>query len=149
MSDVAFSENWEIKYKIGDCKLMPHDGRWKQVISIDEETGNRGWSHISIVDVPVRCLIYEWEKLVVELSDKEFDLAGKKEQYAKEEFEIVYQSDINFNELYGSTSEKVRKQHAKDVLSDLSDEIQSLELSINWIRGYIPLLKEVVRTKQC
>lgn len=148
MSDVAFSENWEIKYKIGDCKLIPHDGRWKQVISIDEETGNRGWSHISIVDVPVRCLIYEWEKLVVELSDKEFDLACKKEQYAKEEFEIVYQSDINFNELYGSTSEKVRKQHAKTVLVKLDGEIQSLELGINWIKQYIPLLRECIKVKQ-
>jgi hypothetical protein len=57
-------------------------------------------------------------------------------------------SDINFKELYGSTSEKVRKQHAKTELSDLYGQINSLELSINWLKNYIPFLRELVRVKE-
>ena len=130
--------------------ILDNKGVWNREIPVFDDEGNEGFQYepVLITDVSVTCLLQEWESLVSELSDKEFDLACKKEQYAKEEFEIVYQSDINFKELYGSTSEKVRKQHAKTVLVKLDGEIQSLELSINWIKQYIPLLKEVVRCKQ-
>ena len=139
--------NWELDYEIGDCKLMPNDGRWKEVTSIDEKTGNRAWNHICIVDVPMMSLIKQYELLLIELSEKEVDLSSKKEEYANKEFEIVFMSDVNFKELYGSTSEKVRKQHAKNELSKLDGEIKALEFGINWIRGYIPLLKEAIRSK--
>ena len=100
-----------------------------------------------IMNRSIEELIGEWESLVDELSDKEVKLGKLKELYNGNEFDIVFRSDIDFKSLYGSTSEKVRKQHAKDMLSDLNDEIQALELGINWIRQYIPLLREVIRVK--
>lgn len=106
------------------------------------------WRIVLITDVPVKVLLDEWEDLLHELYNKEEELQRKNEEYNKKEFEIVYQSDIDFQSLYGAKSEKVRKQHAKTVLSELNDEINSLELSVNWIKSYIPLLKEVIRSKQ-
>ena len=100
-----------------------------------------------IMNRSIEDLIGEWESLVDELSDKEVKLTKLKELYNGNEFDIVYKSDIDFKGLYGSTSEKVRKQHARDMLSDLNDEITGLELGINWIKHYIPLLREVIRTK--
>ena len=127
------------------------DGKcWKEFVPVIDLNGNEEVKGVfcSIVDVSVDYLLMEWENLVCELSEKEVLLSNKKEEYANKEFEIVFMSDVNFKELYGSTSEKVRKQHAKTELSELDNEIKTLELSINWIRSYIPLLREVVRCKQ-
>ena len=123
---------------------------WVHYVPVIDKNGDESIREVpvKVTDVPVERLLIEWEKLVVELSDKEVELAGKKEDYNRKEFEIVFQSDIDFKGLYGSTSEKVRKQHAKTVLSKLDNEINSLELSINWIKQYIPLLREVIKTKR-
>ena len=71
----------------------------------------------------------------------------KKEEHDSKEFEIVYQSDIDFKALYGSTAEKVRKQHAKNELSDLNKEIKSLELSIDYLKRRLNYLKGLVTVK--
>lgn len=132
-------------YRFNDEK-----GYWEQLIQYEGKDGEMvsEWCGCVITDVTVEDLIGEWERLVAELSNKEVDLSSKKEEYANKEFEIVFMSDVNFKELYGSTSEKVRKQHAKNELSKLDGEIKALEFGINWIRSYIPLLREVVRCKQ-
>ena len=117
-----------IDYKLNE------DGNWEQLIAYDN--GKTKWCGCVITDVPVEKLLISWEFLVAELSLKEIALCNKKEEYDKKEFDIVYNSDIDFKALYGSTSEKVRKQHAKDVLIDWSKEIDSLELSIKWIKNY-------------
>lgn len=122
-----------IDYKLNE------DGNWEQLIAYDN--GKTKWCGCVITDVPVEKLLITWENLVAELSIKEIALCNKKEEYDKKEFDIVYNSDIDFKALYGSTSEKVRKQHAKDMLIDLSKEIDSLELSIKWIKNYIPLIR--------
>jgi hypothetical protein len=106
------------------------------------------WCPVPMVDVPVDDLLMKWEDLTVELELKEKELAVKKERYANWEFDIVYLSDIDYKALYGSTAEKVRKQHAKRELSELNGEIVTLELGISWIKSYIPLLKEVIRSKR-
>ena len=106
------------------------------------------WRACSITDVPVEYLLMEYECLVLELSDKEVELAKVKEEFTVREFDIVFKSDINFKELYGSTSEKVRKQHAKECLKELSDKKASLELSVEFLKSYIGLLKEVIRSKR-
>ena len=144
----AQEANWELDYMKGDCKLMKNDGRWKQVISVDKETGARGWNHVRAMDVPLDSLIREYEELLIELSDKETEYMRLKEQYNSKEFEIVYMSDINFKELYGSTSEKVRKQHASVELKPLKDELQGLELSIDYLKRYISFLRELIRVKR-
>jgi hypothetical protein len=125
-------------------------GCWKKSFVDVDKDGNEvtGWIPCLVTDVPVTVLLEEWEDLVLELSQKEVELSIKKEEYANKEFEIVFMSDINFKKLYDSTAEKVRKQHAKTVLSELDKEINALELGIAWIRQYIPLLKEVIRVKQ-
>jgi hypothetical protein len=141
----AQEANWELDYMKGDCKLMKNDGRWKQVISVDKETGARGWNHVRAMDVPLDSLIREYEELLIELSDKEVEYMDLKEEYNQKEFEIVYLSDINFKELYGSTSEKVRKQHAVNELKEFKDKINSLELSVDWLKRYLPFLREVIK----
>ena len=144
----AQEANWELDYMKGDCKLMKNDGRWKQVISVDKETGARGWNHVRAMDVPLDSLIREYEELLIELSDKETEYMRLKEQYNSKEFEILYMSDIDFKKLYGSTAEKVRKQHAIKELKPLKDELNGLELSINYLKRYIVFIRELIRTKR-
>ena len=43
--------------------------------------------------------------------------------------------------------EKIRKEHCKKELYDLVEQIKELEFGIAWINRYIPLLREVIRTK--
>ena len=89
----------------------------------------------------------EWYNLISELSKKEEELYFKKEEYSKREFEIMFVEDIDFKELYGSTAEKVRKQHAKNVLKELGKEIKELELSIEYCKKRISYLKGLVTVK--
>ena len=89
----------------------------------------------------------EWYNIINELSKKEKQLYYKKAEYDRKEFEIVYQSDIDFKELYGSTAEKVRKQHAKTVLKELDNETKSLELSIDYCKRRLTYLKGLVTVK--
>ena len=86
--------------------------------------------------------------MIVELTHKETKYMELKEQYNSKEFDIIYTSDIDFKSLYGSTAEKVRKQHANTVLKKLKTEINNLELSIDWLKRYISFLRELIRTKR-
>ena len=134
---------WKEKYTF--------NGRyWEQSIPLMDKDGNERleWYVVPVRNVPVNVLLDVYEDMVVELSDKEFELSGVKEEYALKEFEIVFKSDIDFKALYGSASEKTRMKHAKEVLSDLDKRKQSLELSVDFIKNYIPLLREVLRCKK-
>ena len=127
------------------------DRKWyKLVESFNPETGNKHTAKIecSIVDVPVSVLLDTWEELVLDLDATSKTLTELKEQYNQEKFKIVFMSDINFKELYNSTAEKVREQHAKKELKDLDDKITGFELYVDWVKQYIPLLKEVIHAKQ-
>ena len=90
----------------------------------------------------------EWTILITELSDKEVELKKLKEEYATKEFEIVFMSDIDFKALYGSTAEKVRKQHASNELHALKCRIDDLEFYVNYLTRRIVFLKELIRTKR-
>ena len=124
------------------------NGVWNREIPVISENGDEGFQYESVLitDVPVTCLLQEWESLVSELSSKEVKLLIKKEYIKEQTFKIEQETD--FKEIYGKNNADIRKQHIKVELSDVFDKVQSLELSINWIRSYIPLLKEVVRCKQ-
>ena len=91
-------------------------------------------------------LLGEWEQLIEELSSKEVALYEWKEIYQIKSLEIENTTD--FKSLYGKNNADIRKQHIKGELADVYDEVQGLELSIGWIKQYIPLLKEVIRSKQ-
>ena len=136
--------------EIIDYKLR-NDGHWyglfKDPVTIDGEViDERDWRIVMITEVPVDVLLVEWHFLVHELSDKEAELLKLKEYIQSESFHI--ETTFDFKEAYGKNNADVRKHHIKVELSDVFDKVQSLELSINWIRSYIPLLKEVVRCKQ-
>ena len=134
-----------IDYKL---KINGHwYGLFKDPVTIDGEViDERDWRIVMITDVPVDVLLKEWHFLVHELSDKEVALYKLKEYILVKSFEIEQETD--FKELYGKNNADVRKHHVKLELADVFEEIQGLELSINWIKQYIPLLKECIRSKQ-
>ena len=146
--DIAkYMENESIvkSYQFNDDK-----GHWQHLISYETVDGElvQEWCGCMAVDVPVNYLLIEYEGFIAELSYKEMELSKKKENFNQKEFEIIYMSDINFKELYGSTSEKVRKQHASNELKPLKDELQGLELSIDYLKRYISFLRELIHVKR-
>ena len=135
-----------------EYRLSRKYSRWERLYCDEMEVDGKtikecDWRFVDITDVPLNYLLNEWECLLIELSRKEVDLAQTKEMYNAKEFEIVYMSDIDFKALYGSTSEKVRKQHASNELKQLKDKQNDLELSIQWIKSYLPFLREAIRLK--
>ena len=128
--------------------ILEDDGVWKEsVVEVDKD-GNESekWIPCLITDVSVEDLLAEWEDLLLELSQKEVKLYKTKEAYLIAEADIVNNTD--FKALYGANNQKVRDNHVKNELSDMVSDMKALEFGINWIRSYIPLLKEVVRCKQ-
>ena len=101
-----------------------------------------------LVECSVPDLLERWEDYINELSEYEVEYCKLKEEYTQKEFEIVYLSDINFKELYGSTSEKVRKQHASTVLKPLKTKLTGLELSIDYLKRYIVFIRELCKWKR-
>ena len=127
------------------------DGHWyglfKDPVTIDGEViDERDWRIVMITDVPVDVLLKEWHFLVHELSDKEVELYNLKEAYLIAEADIVNNTD--FKALYGANNQKVRDNHVRTELSDMVGQMKALEFGINWIRSYIPLLREVILVKQ-
>ena len=129
--------------------ILPEVGNVKFDKTWYEYTGEEhGWLPIPAADVPLDDLLLCYEDLIIELSLKETEYLKLKEDYDSKEFEIVFMSDINFKELYGSTSEKVRKQHASNELKPLKDELQGLELSIDYLKRYIVFIRELCKWKR-
>ena len=122
-------------------------GIWKEECVLIDKEGNESVSYrdVSIVDVPVTDLLVEYEDMVLELSQKEVELYNLKEAYLIAEQKIV--NEVDFKALYGANNQKVRDNHVKNELSDMVSDMKALEFGINWIRSYIPLLKEVIRVK--
>ena len=128
-------------YRCTDCK-------WEQSTEVMDKNGDESleWIPVPVTVVPRGFLLREWEDLVFELSEKEIELYNLKEAYLIAEQKIINETD--FKELYGKNNEKVRTNHVKSELSDMVSDMKALEFGINWIRSYIPLLREVVRCKQ-
>lgn len=135
------AREYQNDFRCSDCK-------WEQsTVSMDKE-GNESieWIPVDITAVPVGWLLREYEDLVFELSEKEVELYNLKEAYLIAEAKIVNETD--FKAIYNKNNADIRKQHVKKELSDMYEQIKSLEFSIAFIGRYIGLLKEVVRTKQ-
>ena len=125
---------------------LKDDGTWEQLIAYETKDGEvKEWCGCTVVDVSVERLLLAWEDLVAELSIKEVELLKLKEFIAVKSFEIEQETD--FKELYGKNNADVRKHHIKTELADVYDDVTGLELSINWIKGYIPLLRECIKVK--
>lgn len=127
--------------QVGDIRFTEERG-WETYLN----KNGVEWCPIPMIDVPVERLLMKWEDLVMELSDKEVELYNLKEAYLIAEADIV--NNTNFKELYGANNQKVRDNHVRNELSDMVSEMKTLEFGINWIRSYIPLLREVVRCKE-
>ena len=121
---------------------------WRKSEAEIDRDGNEGlvWNVVPITDVPVEVLLVEYEELVLELSENEMDLYKLKEAYLIAERDII--ANTNFKELYGANNEKVRSNHVKNELADMVEKKASLQFRIDFIKQYIPLLREVVRCKQ-
>ena len=122
---------------------------WYNVVeSFNPETGDKHTvkSKRGIVDVPVAVLLDKWEELVIELDANVRKLYECKEEYLVKEREIIEVTD--FKELYGANNQKVRDNHVKGELSELVDLMKGLEFRIDFIKSYVPLLREVIRAKQ-
>ena len=89
----------------------------------------------------------EWEKSITELSEKEIELSLLKEEYNQKEFEIVFLNadNVDFKEVYGSTSEKVRKHYASIKLQSLGDAKNDLEISIDYLKRRIDFIRSLMR----
>ena len=124
------------------------NGVWKREVSYIDKNGNESieLEPCLITDVPVSDLLCEWEDMVLELSQKEVELYNLKEAYLIAEAKIV--NEVDFKAIYGANNQKVRDNHVKSELADMVSQMKGLEFGIDWIRQYIPLLKEVVRSKQ-
>jgi hypothetical protein len=127
------------------------NGHWSVLVSdpvkIDGEViDERDWRPCLVTDVPVDKLLQEWECMLLELSRKEVEYFKLKEYYESESHHL--ETTVDFKELYGKNNADVRKHHIKVELSDVYDKMKDLEFGINWIRSYIPLLKEVIRSKR-
>lgn len=123
------------------------DGNWEMLVSYDTEDGEvKEWCGCMAIDVGMECLINTYEGLIGELSSKEIAYWKAKENYNALSDKIIDETD--FKALYGKNNADVRKTHVKNELGDLYGEIKALEWSINWLKNYIPFLRELVRVKE-
>lgn len=128
------------------------DGKWKKYVNVnrfsDDAPEKFEWKECPVVNVPVGVLIDEWQALISELSIKEEELMKVKAEYAEREFQIKYVEAIDFKELYGRANDDTRNHHVGVVCKDLLDKKQDLELSIDFLKREISLLKQVVGFKR-
>lgn len=136
-------------------QFVRSEGKWKRYTQVRQGHPNDPepcyeWVNCSITNVPIPILIDEYENLTWELTSKEVELSQVKEEYAEKEFQIKYVEDIDFKELYGKANDDVRKHHVKVVCSDLLKSKTDLELSVDFLKREIALLKTVIgfRTHQ-
>ena len=124
------------------------DGRvWRMSSPVVDKDGDESleWNIVPITEIPSDELLRTYEDLVLELSDKEIELYMLKEQYLQRESEIVQNTD--FKALYNANNQKIRDQHVKETLKDMVEKKVELQFTIDFIRNYIPLLREVLRSK--
>lgn len=127
--------------QVGDVRFTEEKG-WETYLN----KNGVEWCPIPMIDVPVDELLMKWEDLVHELSEKEVRLVHLKEYIQSQSFHL--ETTVDFKEIYGKNNADIRKQHIRMELDEVFNEVRDLELSINWIKQYIPLLKEVIRSKQ-
>lgn len=129
------------------------EGKWQRYTQVrkgseDDSEPCYEWVDWSMVNVPVGELIDKWQELISELSQKEVELTEVKTEYAEKEFQIKYVEEINFKELYGRANDDTRNHHVGVVCKNLLDKKQDLELSIDFLKREISLLKQVVGFKR-
>ena len=89
--------------------------------------------------------LWEWSKLITELSEKETQLLEIKDMIFDKEQWIIENTD--FKEAYGKNNSDVRKLHLSKHMKKEYDNRRSLELSIDYIKRRISFLKSLIRVK--
>ena len=91
-------------------------------------------------------LLEEWEDLIEELTEKEIDYYYNKRTYNALADKII--AETEFKSLYGANNQKVRDSHVRNELSDLYNDIKTLEFSIDWIQRRISFIRELTHVKR-
>lgn len=89
--------------------------------------------------------LYEWSRLITELSENEIELFELKEKYELASEKIIDETD--FKAIYGKNNAEVRKQHVKSRLYADYLVIKDLEFSIDYLKRRISYLKQLIHTK--
>jgi len=118
-----------------------------ELISDDDGIPQHEWVPVYTIEVPTEKLLVEYENLLNELSLKETELMKLDEEWKQKEFHYRFISDLDFKELYGKANDDVRKQHAKSECKDLLEKKHALELSVDYLKRYLPFLKMVIAAK--
>ena len=97
-------------------------------------------------DLTIGELLKEWEDLIEELTEKEIDYYYNKRTYNALADKIIAETD--FKSLYGANNQKVRDNHVRNELSDMYNDIKTLEFSIDWIQRRISFIRELTHVKR-
>lgn len=89
--------------------------------------------------------LWEWSKLITELSEKEIQLIELKDIIFDKEQWII--ENTNFKEVYGKNNNDVRKLHLSKHMKGEYDNRRSLEVSIDYIKRRISFLKSLIQVK--
>lgn len=87
----------------------------------------------------------EWENLINSVNSNQINLITLKEEYEEKAQKII--SETDFKELYGANNQKVRDNHVKKELSDLTDEINDTKLDVEYAKMRISFLKRLIDMK--
>ena len=132
-------------------RYVRSEGKWKKGVNVNKTVDDAAeeweWRECSSLEVPLRILVDEYEKLIWELTMKEIRLTEVETELADKEFNIKYVEDIDFKELYGKANDDVRKHHVKLVLADLIKQKTDLELSVSFLKREISFLKKVIQIR--
>ena len=89
--------------------------------------------------------LWEWSKLLTELSEKELKLLILKTDFNEREYDIL--TTFDFKKKFGKDNDKVRKGYIREQYKDLLENIEDLELSIDYLKRRISFLKQLIHTK--
>lgn len=87
----------------------------------------------------------EYYNLISELSKKELKLLTLKPDFNKKEYDIL--TTFNFKKEFGKDNDKIRKGYIREQYCGLLEEIEDLELSIDYLKRRISYLKQLVPVK--
>lgn len=81
----------------------------------------------------------EYKELIELIDEKEKEYLDTRRQFDEEEFEIL--TTFDFKKEYGKDNEKIRKQHIRNELHELSDKKDNLKLEIDKLQRHKTLLE--------
>lgn len=87
----------------------------------------------------------EWDKYINNAIIGEKNLINLKQEYEDKSQEIIANTD--FKELYGANNQKVRDNHIKKELSELTETINDTKLKVEYAKMRISFLKHLITMK--